>query len=77
MPSPEQVIAENVERSLMLVTALTPRIGYDRAAEVAHRAASQGITLREACVELGALSADEFDAIVKPERMAQPDDVGD
>ena len=65
-------IARTVERSLMLVTALAPRIGYDKAAEVAHKAQVEGITLKEACLALGVLSAQEFDAIVQPAKMAHP-----
>jgi len=65
-------IKEMVTRSLMLVTALTPRIGYDRAAEIAHKAQVEGTTLKEACLALGYLSAEEFDAIVQPEKMARP-----
>jgi fumarate hydratase class II len=62
-------IAEHVERSLMLVTALSPRIGYDRAAEVAKKAHHEGTTLREAALALGHVSGDEFDELVRPERM--------
>jgi fumarate hydratase, class II len=62
-------IAELVERSLMLVTALSPRIGYDRAAEVAKRAHHDGSTLRDAALALGYVSAAEFDELVRPERM--------
>jgi fumarate hydratase class II len=62
-------IAEHVARSLMLVTALSPRIGYDRAAEVAKKAHHEGSTLREAALALGYVTADEFDALVRPERM--------
>jgi fumarate hydratase class II len=66
-------IAELVERSLMLVTALAPVIGYDRAAEVAKLAHARGITLRQAAVdELGVIGAEEFDAAVRPERMIGP-----
>jgi fumarate hydratase class II len=66
-------IAELVERSLMLVTALQPAIGYDRAAEVAKLAHEKGITLRQAAVdELGVISAEQFDAVVRPERMIGP-----
>jgi len=61
-----------VEQSLMLVTALNPHIGYDKAAKVAKLAHERGITLREACLELGYLSADQFDAIVVPEKMIRP-----
>ena len=62
-------IAEHVGRSLMLVTALSPRIGYDRAAEVAKKAHHEGTTLREAALALGHVSEDEFDELVRPERM--------
>ncbi|MBG0778227.1 MAG: class II fumarate hydratase [Desulfovibrionaceae bacterium] len=62
-------IGELVDRSLMLVTALSPRIGYDAAAKVAHHAHATGTTLREACLELGVLGGEEFDALVRPERM--------
>jgi fumarate hydratase class II len=64
-----QRIAELVDRSLMLVTALSPRIGYDRAAEVAKRAHHDGTTLRQAALELGYVTAEEFDELVRPERM--------
>jgi len=62
-------IAEHVARSLMLVTALSPRIGYDRAAEVAKKAHHEETTLKEAALALGYVSADEFDELVRPERM--------
>jgi fumarate hydratase class II len=58
-----------LNNSLMLVTALNPYIGYDRAAQVAKKAYSEGKTLKEACVELGFLSAEEFDCWVRPEQM--------
>ncbi len=58
-----------VERSLMLVTALAPRLGYDRAAAIAKTAHAEGITLREAAVKTGALTAEEFDREVRPESM--------
>ena len=51
------------------VTALSPIIGYDRAAEVAKKAHAEGVTLREACLALGYMSAGEFDAAWKPEEM--------
>ncbi len=60
--------------SLMLVTALNPRIGYDKAAKVAKKAHAERKTLREACVELGFLTGDEFDKIVRPEKMIGPGD---
>jgi fumarate hydratase class II len=65
----EDRIRDNVERSLMLVTALTPHIGYDQAAEIARRAHETGATLREAALGLGYVSADDFDAWVRPEKM--------
>jgi len=65
-------IAELVERSLMLVTALTPRIGYDAAAKVARKAHAEKITLREAAAALGVLDAEEFDRLVRPEAMLHP-----
>jgi len=65
-------LARVVERSLMLVTALAPRIGYDAAARIAHKAQVEGTTLREACAALGALTEAEFDEIVQPARMAHP-----
>jgi fumarate hydratase, class II len=62
-------IAEYVERSLMLVTALSPAIGYDKAAEIAHLALAEDLTLKEAAVKLGAVSAEEFDRLVDPVAM--------
>src|SRR5271170_5320592 len=61
-----------VQNSLMLVTALAPKIGYDNAAKVAHTAHVQHISLREAAMQLGHLSPEEFDALVKPEDMTHP-----
>jgi fumarate hydratase class II len=57
----------------MLVTALSPRIGYDKSAQVAYKAHTEGKTLREACVELGFLMGEEFDVLVKPEKMIGPE----
>jgi len=62
-------IAENLERSLMLVTALAPRLGYDAAARIAKSAHATGKTLRETAVELGLVTAEQYDAWVRPERM--------
>jgi fumarate hydratase, class II len=62
-------IASDVDRSLMLVTALSPVIGYDRAAEIAHRASHTGSTLREAALSLGYVTAAEFDQIIDPASM--------
>jgi len=61
-----------VRNSLMLVTALVPRIGYDQAAKAAQTAYREGISLRDACVRLGSLTADEFDRLVQPDRMTSP-----
>jgi fumarate hydratase, class II len=65
-------IDQLMQSSLMLVTALSPHIGYDKAAEVAHKAHHEGTTLREAAVALGYLSGEEFDRLVRPERMTGP-----
>ena len=65
-------IQEHVEQSLMLVTALSPVIGYDKAAGIAKKAHHEGTTLREAALALGYLSGDEFDAAVRPEDMVHP-----
>ncbi|WP_026924055.1 class II fumarate hydratase [Glycomyces arizonensis] len=64
----ERSVADHVGRSLMLVTALSPHIGYDRAAEIAHKADEEGTTLREAAIALGVDEAD-FDRIVDPATM--------
>ena len=58
-----------VERSLMLVTALAPRLGYDRAAQIAKKAHAERLTLKEAALALGYLTAEEFDREVRPEGM--------
>jgi fumarate hydratase class II len=65
-------IQGHLDRSLMLVTALNPLIGYDKAAAVAKKAHTDGTTLREACVALGYLSGEEFDAAVRPQEMIHP-----
>ena len=62
-------MADNLHRSLMLVTCLSPEIGYEHAAEVAHKAYKEGTSLREACLALGYLTADRFDAVFHPEQM--------
>ncbi|HEV2948505.1 MAG TPA: class II fumarate hydratase, partial [Gemmataceae bacterium] len=67
-PNPEQ-IDRHLKESLMLVTALNPRIGYDNAAKVAKKAHAERKTLRQACIELGLLKGEEFDQIVRPEKM--------
>ena len=68
----ETVIARHVGNSLMLVTALSPVIGYDKAAEVAHRAHAEGTTLKEACLSLSYLDGESFDRLVRPDAMARP-----
>jgi len=65
-------IAHNLERSLMLVTALVPKIGYDAAAKIAKTAHKRGTTLKEEAVKSGLVTAAEFDAIVRPEDMIHP-----
>ncbi len=70
----EGQIKELLNRSLMLVTALAPKIGYDSATKVAKTAHKKGTTLREEALALGFVSAEEFDAIVRPETMVAPGD---
>ena len=65
-------IDEHVTNSLMLVTALTPRIGYDKAAEIAKKAHKEATTLRAAALALGYLDGAEFDALMRPEAMTRP-----
>jgi fumarate hydratase class II len=65
-------IRELLERSLMLVTALAPRIGYDRAAEIAKKAHREGSTLREAALALGYVTGEDFDRWVRAEDMIGP-----
>jgi len=65
-------IAEGVERSLMLVTALNPHIGYDKAAQIAKAAHAGGLSLRDAAVASGFVTAEQFDAWVRPAAMTRP-----
>jgi fumarate hydratase class II len=65
-------IKKHLQNSLMLVTALNPHIGYDNAAKVAKKAHKENKTLKEAAVELGLLTAEKFDEVVKPEKMIGP-----
>ena len=67
-------IAEFVEKSLMVATALSPSIGYDAAAEIAMNAAEQDLTLREAAIRTEKISEAEFDRLVDPQRMVRPHD---
>ena len=66
------IVDHYVKDSLMLVTALAPKIGYDNAAKVAHTAHHEHTSLRQAALKLGFLSGEEFDALVKPEDMTHP-----
>ena len=68
----EARIADLMEKSLMLVTALAPKIGYDKATEVAKTAHKNGTTLREEAIRLGFVTEEEFDRIVRPEKMIGP-----
>ena len=65
-------IDEHLKGSLMLVTALNPHIGYDNAAKVAKNAHKKKISLRESAIELGILTGEDFDRLVKPEEMTHP-----
>ena len=75
-PRPERIGAA-VARSLMLVTALSPVIGYDKAAELAHHARDHDLPLRDAALALGLIEADEFDRLVDPAKMARPHSEGE
>jgi fumarate hydratase, class II len=68
----EARIGELMRRSLMLVTALAPKIGYDQAAKIAKAAHANGTTLKDEAVRMGVVSAEEFDRLVRPERMTRP-----
>jgi fumarate hydratase, class II len=65
-------IAEYVDRSLMLVTALVPVIGYDKASKIAHHAMDEDLTLKEAALDLGFVTESDFDRIVDPTKMVKP-----
>ena len=64
-------IRENLENSLMLVTALNPKIGYEKSAKIAKKAFSEGISLRQAAIKLKYLKSNEFDEIVIPSKMTK------
>ncbi len=68
----QKKIQEYVDRSLMLVTALSPVIGYDKASAIAHYALDNDLTLRQAALKLGFITADEFDRVVDPVKMVRP-----
>jgi fumarate hydratase class II len=65
-------IREHLENSLMLVTALNPRIGYEKAAQIALKAYREDLTLRDAALQLGFLTVQQFEEWVRPEDMTQP-----
>lgn len=65
----KEKIKHFLESSLMLVTALSPKLGYDKAAEIAHKALNENTTLKTACLNLGYLTSQEFDTIIRPEKM--------
>ena len=69
----EERIRSNLYNSLMLVTALNPHIGYDKAAEVAKKAYEDNLSLREVIIDLGYMSGEEFDQLVQPEKMIRPE----
>jgi fumarate hydratase class II len=66
------MIEKHLNNSLMLVTALNPHLGYDNAAKIAKHAFSQNTTLKEAAIELGLITAEKFDEVVRPEKMIGP-----
>ena len=68
----EKKVAEYVRNSLMLVTALSPAIGYDKASEIAHYALNRDFTLKQAALKLGFVTEAEFDRIVDPAKMVHP-----
>jgi fumarate hydratase class II len=65
-------INRDVESSLMLVTALSPIIGYDKASQIAHYALDNDLTLKQAALKLKVVTADEFDRVVEPTKMINP-----
>jgi Fumarase len=64
-------IRENLENSLMLVTALNPKIGYEKSSKIAKKAFAEGISLKQAAIKLKYLKSEEFDAIVDPVKMTK------
>jgi fumarate hydratase class II len=72
----ERRIREHLEQSLMLVTALSPHIGYEKSAKIAHHAHHEGLSLREAALQLGYVNEAEFETWVRPEDMTHPLDEG-
>jgi fumarate hydratase class II len=70
----EEVINRHLHSSLMLVTALSPHIGYEKAAQIARKAHGENVTLREAALRLGFVTPEQFDAWVRPEAMTRPNE---
>ncbi|HET7657557.1 MAG TPA: lyase family protein, partial [Bacillales bacterium] len=70
--SNDDVIAEHLKNSLMLVTALNPHIGYEKSATIAKKAHQEGLTLKEAAVQSGILTEEQFEEMVRPEEMISP-----
>jgi fumarate hydratase, class II len=68
----EKRIREHLDNSLMLVTALNPHIGYEKAAQISLKAYREDLTLREAALDLGFVTAEQFDKLVRPEEMTHP-----
>jgi len=68
----QKKIQESVNRSLMLVTALSPVIGYDKASKIAHYALDNDLTLKQAALKLGFVTEEEFDRVVDPAKMVHP-----
>jgi fumarate hydratase class II len=68
----EAQLKQYIEQSLMLVTALTPKIGYDQAAKVTYKAYNENITLKEACLQMKLLSEEEFNQLIDPSKMIKP-----
>ncbi len=68
----EEAIRRHLHGSLMLVTALSPHIGYEKAAQIARKAHRENLTLREAALQLGFVTGEQYDAWVRPEEMTRP-----
>ncbi len=74
MQANRERIAKLLNESLMLVTALNRPLGYDKAAQIAKNAHRNGLSLKESALQLGLLTAEQFDELVRPEKMLGPDD---
>lgn len=67
-------LAHNVEHSLLMATALNPVLGYDRVAQITRKAADEGLSPKDAAVQLGLITAEDYERQVRPERMITPSD---